>query len=78
LEVRAITDESVTRQVFGCKDRDGIVKRIAAYTTSGQIPGLKQGCILRWKNPRFYWFMDGSNGVRIEDEDLSGITIISG
>eukprot|EP00980_Cylindrotheca_fusiformis_P015541 scaffold4424_cov102-Cylindrotheca_fusiformis.AAC.1 len=76
LEVRAILDESMMRQVFSCKDRAGKVRRIAAYTNSRGIPSLKQGSIIRWKNPRFYHFMDGSSGGRIEEEDLEDITII--
>eukprot|EP00984_Skeletonema_dohrnii_P019928 scaffold9624_cov79-Skeletonema_dohrnii-CCMP3373.AAC.1 len=40
LEVRAILDESMTRQIFQCKDRVGVVKRIAAYTSDRRIPGL--------------------------------------
>jgi hypothetical protein len=75
LEVRAMLDESVMRQVFSCKDRSGVIRRIAAYTNSRGIPGLKQGSILRWKNPRYYHFMDGSSGARIEEEDLVNITV---
>jgi len=77
LEVRAIVNESLTRQVFSCKDREGTVHRVAAYTNSRSIPGLEQGAILRWKNPRFHYFMDGSAGARIEEEDLENIKIIS-
>jgi len=33
LEVRAMLDESMMRQVFLCKDRVGVVKRVAAYTS---------------------------------------------
>ena len=75
LEVRAILDESMTRQVFQCKDRVGVVKRIAAYTNDRKIPGLQQGSTIRWKNPRFHYFMDGSSGARIEEEDLSNLKI---
>ena len=75
LEVRAIVDQSVTRQVFLCKDRVGASKRVAAYTQSRAIPGLAPGCVLRWKNPRFHTFIDGSSGARIEDADLENITI---
>jgi hypothetical protein len=76
LEVRAMLDESMTRQVFSCKDRSGVVRRVAAYTNSGTIPGLKQGSILRWKNPRYHYFMDGSSGARIEETDLVNITVV--
>lgn len=75
LEVRAVLDESMMRQVFQCKDRVGAIRRVAAYTSSRRIPGLKQGSVLRWKNPRFYFFMDGSSGARIEEEDLQDITV---
>ena len=76
LEVRAMLDESMMRQVFSCKDRAGNVRRIAAYTNSRRIPGLQQGSILKWKNPRFHYFMDGSSGARIEEEDLVNITVV--
>merc|ERR1719253_613539 len=75
LEVKAIKDESVTRQVYQCKDRVGMCRRIAAYTHGREIPGLRVGATLRWKNPRFHCFMDGSSGARIEEEDLNNITI---
>eukprot|EP00985_Skeletonema_marinoi_P023632 scaffold15840_cov142-Skeletonema_marinoi.AAC.6 len=75
LEVRAILDESMSRQIFQCKDRVGVVKRIAAYTNDRRIPGLQQGSVIRWKNPRFYYFMDGSSGARIEEEDLPNLKI---
>lgn len=75
LEVRAILDESMMRHVFSCKDRVGNLRRVAAYTNSRQIRGLKQGAILKWKNPRFHYFMDGSSGARIEEEDLVNVTV---
>jgi hypothetical protein len=75
LEVRAIVDESMMRQVFSCKDRTDAVRRVAAYTSSRGIPGLKQGAVLRWKNPRFKYFLDGSSGARIEEEDLRDVTV---
>ena len=77
LEVRAIMDESVTRQVFQCKDRAGVIHRVAVYTNSRKIPGLKQGSTLKWKNPRFHCFMDGSAGARIEEEDLENVKVIN-
>ena len=76
LEVRVMLDESMMRQVVSCKDRVGAVRRIAAYTNSSSIPGLKVDSIIRWKNPRFHYFMDGSSGGRIEEEDLPNITKI--
>lgn len=75
LELRAILDESMMRQVFQCKDRNGVMKRIAAYTDSRSIAGLKQGSVLKWKNPRFHYFVDGSSGARIEQSDLVNITV---
>lgn len=75
LEIRAMTDESFMRQVFQCKDRLGVVKRIAAYTSEMRIPGLAAGKVVRWKNPRFHYFSDGSSGCRIEDGDLGDITV---
>ena len=75
LEVRAVLDESVTRQVMRCKDNNGVMKRIAAYTNSRSIPGLKPGTVLQWKNPRFHYFMDGSSGARIEEEDLVNVVV---
>lgn len=75
LEVRAMLDESMMRQVFQCKDRSGKLRRIAAYTNTRQIPNLRQGSLLKWKNPRFHYFMDGSSGGRIEEEDLPNVTV---
>mmetsp|Transcript_7924 Transcript_7924/g.17680 ORF Transcript_7924/g.17680 Transcript_7924/m.17680 type:complete len:324 (+) Transcript_7924:270-1241(+) len=76
LEVKVIKDESMMRQVFQCKDRIGSCRRIAAYTDSRKIEGLRVGSTLRWKNPRFHYFMDGSSGARIEEEDLEFITVL--
>jgi len=75
LEVKAIKDESMMRQVFQCKDRVGMCRRIAAYTNSREIPGLRVGATVKWKNPRFHYFMDGSSGARIEEEDLQNIVV---
>lgn len=75
LEVRVMADESLTRQVFACKDRVGDVKPIVAYTDGRRIPGLACGKVLRWRNPRFHWFMDGSRGGRVEEGDLKNITV---
>lgn len=76
LEIRVILDESVTRQVVSCKDRLGVIRRVAAYTNSRRIQGLEVGSLLRWKNPRFHYFMDGSSGARIEEEDLNDIKVV--
>ena len=75
LEVRAILDESVTRQVMQCKDHNGVMKRVAAYTNSRSIPGFEPGSVLKWKNPRYHYFMDGSAGARIEESDLVNVSI---
>jgi hypothetical protein len=75
LEVKAMMEEGMVRQVLQCKDRVGTIRRIAAYTDSRTIPGLTLGRTLRWKNPRFHYFMDGSSGARIEEEDLVNITV---
>ena len=76
LEVRAMVDNSFMRQVFECKDRAGIVKNLAIYTDSGQLEGLASGSILRWKNPRFHHFLDGSTGARVENDDVPNIEIM--
>ena len=76
LVVKAIKDESMMRQVFQCRDRTGMCRRIAAYTSSRKIPGLQPGATLKWKNPRFHFFMDGSSGARIEEDDLDDIEVI--
>ena len=78
LELRVMTDESMMRPVFGCKDRTGVVRRVAVYTTSRSLPGLRTGAVLRWKNPRFHYFSDGSSGARIEDEDVANISLEGG
>lgn len=75
LEVRIMNIITFGHQVLDCKDRVGAVRRIAAYTTSHTLPGAASGRILRWKNPRFRYFMDGSSGGRIEDADMCNVTI---
>jgi hypothetical protein len=76
LEIKAIKNESfMMRQVFRCKDRTGMCHRIAAYTDSRAIPGLRVGATITWKYPRFHYFMDGSTGARIEEHDLHNITV---
>lgn len=73
LEVRAMTRVPYTRQIMQCKDRLGAVKIVVAYTSSGVIPGLSEGTVMRWRNPRFNVFLDGQTGARIEDDDLCNI-----
>jgi hypothetical protein len=75
LEVRFVDQEPGLRLIALCKDRVGVTKRVAAYTSSRDIPGFRPGKVMVWKNPRFHYFMDGSNGARIEDQDLANITI---
>ncbi len=50
-----------------------MLHRVAFYTDTAP-PGLALGKIMRWRNPRFHFFLDGSMGARIEDEDLPNIT----
>eukprot|EP00887_Chlorella_sp_A99_P006705 scaffold3.g6705.t1 len=52
---------------------------------SQPIPFLRHACDckdqqgqLRWRNPHFHWFMDGSKGARIEDEDMADISVVDG
>ena len=59
------------------KDHRDAVRRVAFYSDAAPR-GLAQGKLLRWRNPRFHWFMDGSSGARIEDEDLPDISVVSG
>ena len=56
------------------KDHKGDIRRVACYADEAPR-GLAQGKVLRWRNPHFHWFMDGSKGARIEDEDLPNITV---
>jgi hypothetical protein len=78
LELRYIQQEPGIgmRLIALCKDRAGVIKRVAAYTNSRDIPGFTPGKVMIWKNPRFHFFMDGSSGARIEDQDLANITIL--
>ena len=76
LEIKAIKNESITRQVFQCKDRVGMCRRIAAYTNRKEIPDLRIGATIKWKNPKFHYVMDGSSGARIEEDDLKNITVV--
>jgi hypothetical protein len=76
LEVRYIQQEPGMRLIALCKDRAGVTKRVAAYTNSRDVSGFTPGKVMIWKNPRFHFFMDGSNGARIEEQDLANITIL--
>lgn len=75
LEVRIMNITTFGREVLDCKDRTGAVLRIAAYSDSHTLPGAASGRVLRWKNPRFRYFMDGSSGGRIEEADMCNVTI---
>jgi hypothetical protein len=75
LEVRFIEQEDGFRLIAMCKDRAGMCKRVAAYTDSRTIPNFEAGKIMVWKNPRFHYFLDGSSGARIEEEDLVNIVV---
>jgi hypothetical protein len=77
LEVRIMNIMPIMRQVIEAKDRVGAVRTIAMYTDSRALPGAAPGMIIRWKNPRFHWFMDGSCGARIEEEDLPDVKVSS-
>jgi uncharacterized protein YnzC (UPF0291/DUF896 family) len=76
LELEVVKDESsMMRQVFQCRDCDGVTHRIAAYNNSRKIPGITLGKRFSWGLPRFHYFMDGSSGGRIEEEDLAHIIV---
>ena len=80
IELQVIVDETLCRgmrQVMGCRDRDGIIKRIACYNDAQSLPGFEIGKTFKWKNPRFHCFMDGSTGARVEEEDVPNISIRS-
>jgi hypothetical protein len=76
LEVRIMSQPlpPFMRSCVDAKDKRGDVCTIAFYTRSPPA-GLAQGKVLRWRNPRFHYFMSGQTGARIEDEDLPNITI---
>jgi hypothetical protein len=70
---------SPLRQVIEGRDSDGTVLLVAAYNNARHFPKLKQyglGTVIRWKNPRYHWFMDGSGGARIEEADLANMTFM--
>jgi hypothetical protein len=74
LELEVVKDESsMMRQVFQCRDSDGVTHRVAAYNNSRKIPGVTLGKRFQWESPRFHYFMDGSSGGRIEEDDLVNI-----
>ena len=76
LETRIVLSDSIgIRQVWECKDREGTVRRIAAYTNSRAIPGAAPGKVLRWTNPRYHNFIDGSSGARLEEQDLVNVKV---
>ena len=72
IELKVISDESTSRQIMGCRDRNGIIKRIACYNAALSLPNFAVGKTFKWKNPRF---VDGSSGCRIEEEDVTNIKI---
>merc|ERR1712118_286148 len=71
LELKVVDVNSTVRVVCDAKDRRGVVKRVAFYTDcrghSFLNQGLSKGAVIRWENPSFHRFLDGSSGARIED-----------
>ena len=76
LEVTFVQQEPGLRLVARCRDSAGDYRRVAAYTNSRNIANFVAGTTLRWKNPRYYYFLDGSSGARIENDDLDDIEIL--
>ena len=76
LEVRILSQPlPFLRHSFDGKDNRGVVYRVGFY--SDEVPpGMALGKVMRWKSPRLHYFMDGSKGARIEDEDVANITIV--
>lgn len=65
------------RHSFDGKDRKDDVRRVAFYCNRPP-PVLALGKVMRWRNPHFHQFIDGTTGARIEDEDVANITIVDG
>lgn len=76
LEVTFVRREPGLRLVALCRDSKGDFRRVAAYTTTRNIDGFVPGMTLRWKNPRYHYFLDGSGGARIENEDLKDVRLM--
>lgn len=76
LEVRIMSQPMphFMRSCVNAQDKRGDQHTIAFYTQSPPS-GLAQGRVLRWRNPRFHYFLSGQTGSRVEDEDLPNITI---
>jgi len=75
LELRIISQPvPFLRHSFEGKDHRNDVHTVAFYS-SRVPPGMALGRVMRWKNPHFHFFINGSKGARIEDEDLDDITI---
>ena len=72
LEVRIMCKDDTGGSGWLAKDRVGSIKFIAA---AAPIPGCVAGCVLKWKNPKWHIFGDGRTGGRIEESDLTNITI---
>ncbi len=68
---------SITRKVYECKDRVGVVRSIAAYTGSRSLRGATAVKVLRWKSP-LQLVMDGSSVARVEQDDLINVAISDG
>jgi len=78
LHSTTVRDSSLVKKVMDCKDRTGMVKRIAAYLpTATEFQDWWRVVLLDAGNPRFRWFMDGSSGAKIVKRDLANIAIVS-
>ncbi|GMI04115.1 hypothetical protein TrLO_g10889 [Triparma laevis f. longispina] len=75
IELKVTQDESMSRQVMGCRDGDGIIKRITCYNNSRSLAGFSIGKTFKWEHPIYQQFMDGSSGGRVEQEDVQNINI---
>jgi hypothetical protein len=75
-EFEVVKDESTNvRQVFLCRDRVGVTRRLVAYTNNRRITGLTMGAKYLWRWPRFHCCLDGSSGGLIEEADLKNIIV---
>lgn len=73
LELRVVSiHDYPLRVIFDGKDREGCICCVAFY---GHQPGPSFGIgqVMRWRNPHFHFFADGSCGARIEKKDDKNI-----
>lgn len=79
LEVKVATPPMpFLRYAFEGEDQKGDVRTVGFYLNGSSSllqTSLRQGKIVRWRDPRFHNFFGGQTGARIEDGDMRNVEI---